>query len=89
MAYYTYPSPAAYHLNKFLYDLKRSKELRQRYLQDPDQIIAERGIPEDQAEALKALDQERLAALGVHRLLIFLAQFTLDIDRERERYKLQ
>lgn len=89
MAYYTYPPPEAYNLNKLLYDLKREADLRKRYLENPDAVIAERKLTPDQAEALKSLDQERLAAVGAHRLLVFLAQFRIQMDQERHRFTMQ
>lgn len=89
MAYYTYPPPEAYNLNRLLYDLKREPDLLARYLDNPDAVLAERKLTAEQAEALKSLDQERLAAVGAHRLLIFLAHFKIAMHKERHRFTVQ
>lgn len=89
MVYYAYPAPEAYNMNKLMYDLKEEPELRKRFLADPDGLMQERNIPADQAALLKELDEEKLAAAGAHRLLVFLVKYNLAMDKERERFTMQ
>ena len=75
--HYTFPPAAAYPLNRCLYRLKSDDEFRERYLADPEATLKEAGLDAERSEALRALDRDRLIALGAHAYLVFMAGFRL------------
>ncbi len=44
-------------------------------------MIAGYGLTPDEIEAVKALDVNKLSALGAHPLLAFMARFNVEHDR--------
>src|SRR4029453_11228397 len=71
--HYTFPPAAGYPLNRCLYRLKSDDAFRERYLADPEATLAEAGLDSDRIAALRALDRDRLIALGAHAYLVFMA----------------
>ena len=75
--HYTFPPAAGYPLNRCLYRLKSDDAFRERYLKDPDGTLREAGLDTERSAALRALDRDRLLALGAHAYLIFMAGMRL------------
>ena len=75
--HYTFPPAAGYPLNLCLYRLKSDDAFRERYLADPEATLAEAGLDGDRSAALRALDRDRLLALGAHAYLVFMAGLRL------------
>jgi hypothetical protein len=75
--HYTFPPASGYPLNRCLYLLKSDDAFRERYLKDPDAILREAGLDPQRVAALRALDRDRLLALGAHAYLVFMASLRL------------
>lgn len=75
--HYTFPPAAGYPLNRCLYRLKSDDAFRERYLEDPDGALREAGLDAERIAALRALDRDRLLALGAHAYLVFMAGMRL------------
>ena len=75
--HYTFPPAAGYPLNLCLYRLKSDDSFRERYLKDPDGTLKDVGLDPERIAALRALDRDRLLALGVHAYLVFMAGMRL------------
>jgi hypothetical protein len=75
--HYAFPPAAAYPLNRCLYRLKSDDTFRERYLQDPETTLRDAGLDADGIAALRALDRDRLIALGAHAYLVFMAGMRL------------
>jgi hypothetical protein len=75
--HYTFPPAAGYPLNRCLYRLKSDDEFRERYLAEPEATLKEAGLDAERIAALRALDRDRLLALGAHAYLVFMAALRL------------
>jgi len=75
--HYTFPPAAGYPLNRCLYRLKSDDAFRERYLKDPETTLREAGLDPERIAALRALDRDRLLALGAHAYLVFMASLRL------------
>ncbi len=75
--HYTFPPAAGYPLNRCLYRLKSDDAFRERYLQDPETTLRDAGLDAERISAVRALDRDRLLALGAHAYLIFMAGMRL------------
>jgi len=75
--HYTFPPASGYLLNRCLYRLKSDDGFRERYLAHPDAALREAGLDAERAAALRALDRDRLIALGAHAYLVFMAGLRL------------
>ena len=76
-AHYFFPPAAGYPLNRCLYHLKSDDQFRDRYLADPEATLKEAGLDAERIAALRALDRDRLLALGAHAYLVFMAALRL------------
>lgn len=68
-------------LTQVLYTLANEEGERRRYVADPAAYAAGSGLDAAEQQALAALDQTKLLALGIHPLVFFLAN--LQIERQR------
>ena len=75
--HYTFPPADGYPLNRCLYRLKSDDAFRERYLQDPETTLSEAGLDAERIAALRALDRDKLLALGAHAYLVFMAGLRL------------
>jgi aromatic-ring opening dioxygenase LigAB LigA subunit len=75
--HYTFPPASGYALNRCLYRLKSDESFRERYLADPEATLRDAGLDTERIAALRALDRDRLLALGAHAYLVFMAAFRL------------
>ena len=80
--HYTFPPAAGYPLNRCLYRLKSDDAFRERYLADPEATLEEAGLDPERIAALRALDRDRLIALGAHPYLVFMAGLRLKIEHQ-------
>jgi hypothetical protein len=81
-AHYFFPPARAYPLNRALFGLKSDDAFRARFLADPDAAAAELGLEDEEREALRALDRDRLVALGAHPYLVFMGALRVRMARE-------
>ena len=75
--HYTFPPAAGYPLNRCLYRLKSDDAFRERYLADAEGTLRDAGLDAERIAALRALDRDRLLALGAHAYLVFMAALRL------------
>ena len=68
-------------LTALLHTLANDDAARERYVKDPRGFAASADLTPDEANALAALDQGQMLALGIHPLVLFLAQFQIAHDR--------
>jgi hypothetical protein len=66
--HYGYQDASVYKLNRLLLDMRQNKEIRQRFLQHPDELIAEYELTPEQGEAVRKMDQDTLNGVGAHAL---------------------
>ena len=81
--HYRHPPAGAFKLNKLLYRVRMDGDVRRQFVADPDVVVAGWGLSAEAVEAVKALDVSRLAALGAHPLLAFMARFNVEHDRRQ------
>ena len=79
--HYRHPPADAFRLNKLLYRVRMDEAVRKQFMRDPDAVLADYQLSADQTEAVKALDVNKLSALGAHPLLAFMARFNVEHDR--------
>ena len=75
--HYTFPPAAGYPLNRCLYRLKSDDAFREQYLADPEGTLSAAGLDAERIAALRALNRDRLIALGAHAYLVFMAGLRL------------
>ena len=85
--HYFFPPASAYALNACLFRLKSDDAFRARFREDPRSAIAEASLTTDAEDALRALDRDRLVALGAHPYLVFMADLRLRMDRDPEGFE--
>jgi hypothetical protein len=86
-SHYFFPPASAYALNRCLFRLKSDGPFRARYVAEPEAAMTEAGLGPEAREALRALDRDRLVALGAHPYLVFMAGLRLRMDREPEAFE--
>ncbi len=67
--FYKHPTAEDYPLNRALAELKRSKELRARYVSDIDGVCGEFGLSKEHTEALKTYSTAAVVKQGGHGIL--------------------
>jgi len=85
--HYTFPPAAGYLLNRCLYRLKSDDAFRERYLAEPEATLAEVGLDPERSAALRALDRDRLLALGAHAYLVFMAGLRLRMSTASQTFE--
>ena len=85
--HYTFPPAAGYPLNRCLYRLKSDDAFRERYLADPESTLREAGLDAERITALRALDRDRLLALGAHAYLVFMAGLRLKMATSPQAFE--
>jgi len=82
--HYRHPPASAFRLNKLLYRVRMDDAVRQRFLADPDSVVAGYELSDEVVQAVKELDVNKLSALGAHPLLAFMARFNVEHDRRQD-----
>ena len=85
--HYTFPPAAGYPLNRCLFRLKSDDGFRERYLKDPEATLREAGLDAERSAALRALDRDRLIALGAHAYLVFMAGLRLKMSTAPQAFE--
>jgi len=94
--FYRHPDPTVYPLNKLLYDLRFSSDLRRRLFADTPGLAAEYGLNEKQAEVLETMKDESIDAVrslkphplveaGAHPLGMWMSLITVQAEQRRMR----
>lgn len=92
--FYKHPDPAVYRLNKVIFDLRHSQELRRRLFLDTAGLGAEYGLTEKETEALGMLKDESIDVLrslkshplveaGAHPLGMLMALVIVQAEQRR------
>lgn len=81
-AHYFFPPARAYPLNRCLFGLKSDNAFRARYVANPEAAMDEIGVDAETRAALRALDRDRLVALGAHPYLVFMAKLRVGMDTQ-------
>jgi 2,3-dihydroxyphenylpropionate 1,2-dioxygenase len=92
--FYTHPNPLDYALNKVLYDLRFSSELRRKLFTDIGALAAEYNLNEKQAAVLETMKDESIDAVrslkphplvdaGAHPLGMWMSLITVQAEQRR------
>jgi 2,3-dihydroxyphenylpropionate 1,2-dioxygenase len=94
--FYTHPDPNDYPLNKVLFDLRFSGDLRRKLFADTPAVAKEYGLNEEQAAALETMKDESidavrslkphpLVAAGAHPLGMWMSLIVVQAEQRRMR----
>ncbi len=94
--FYKHPHPSAYGLNRILYELRLSSDLRKRFFKNPVAVSMEFGCNEEQAklmrtvldeniDALRSLKPHPLVAAGAHALGMLMSLVVVQAEMRRLR----
>jgi 2,3-dihydroxyphenylpropionate 1,2-dioxygenase len=78
--FYRHPTPEEYPLNRGLAELKRSPELRARYVLNIDGVCEELGLSADNIGAMKTYSTAALVAQGAHGILALSTLLALQVS---------
>ncbi len=92
--FYKHPDPAVYRLNKVIFDLRHSQDLRRRLFQDTAAVGAEYNLTDNETEALGMLKDESIDVLrslkshplveaGAHPLGMLMALVIVQAEQRR------
>lgn len=70
-----------YSLHKLLWDIRRDKALKDRYLADPDAVLDGYGIDGDWRGFMKDLDFRSMYERGINPYLLYFCAIQLEVDR--------
>jgi 2,3-dihydroxyphenylpropionate 1,2-dioxygenase len=94
--FYKHPEPASYNLNKVLFDLRHSKELRRRFFQDSPAVARQYGlnakesaafetIKDESVDSLRSLKPHPLVDAGAHPLGMLMCLVVVQAEARRLR----
>jgi hypothetical protein len=84
--HYKFPPAKAYKLNKCLYMIRNDAAFAQRVLDDFDAAVKPLGMADEEVEAVRRRDQNRLVELGAHPLIAFLATYKLNLSGSPKKF---
>jgi hypothetical protein len=94
--FYSHPKPSAYNLNKLLFDLRHSPELRKKLIDDPAKVAADRKLGPRESAVIETLLDESIDLLrnqkthpvveaGAHPLGMLMSLVIVQADMRRMR----
>ena len=94
--FYKHPEPSSYGLNKVLYELRLSSELRKRFFKDTQGVAKEYGLNAKESAALETIKDENIDALrslkphplvdaGAHALGMLMCLVVVQAEQRRMR----
>jgi AmmeMemoRadiSam system protein B len=94
--FYKHPHPSAYNLNRILYELRLSSDLRRRFFKSPTAVAKEFGCNDKEAELMKTVLDENIDALrslkphplvdaGAHALGMLMSLVVVQAEMRRLR----
>lgn len=94
--FYKHPHPSAYPLNRILYELRLSSDLRRRFFKNPTAVAKEFGCNDKEAELMKTVLDENIDALrslkphplveaGAHALGMLMSLVVVQAEMRRLR----
>jgi len=101
--FYTHPEPSAYRLNKLLFDLRFSQDLRRKLFEDTPGLAAQYGLNEKETAVIETMKDESIDAVrslkphplveaGAHPLGMWMSLIVVQAEQRRmrlEKAKLQ
>jgi hypothetical protein len=72
---------SVYSLHKLLWDIRRDRDLKSRYLQEPDGVLDEYGIDGEWRDLMKNLDFKSMYERGINPYLLYFCAIQLEVDR--------
>ncbi len=79
--HYRHPPARAFQLNKLLYRVRMDDGVRRQFIENPEAVVGEYELSDEEVAAVKDMDVSRLASFGAHPLLAFMARFNVEHDR--------
>jgi hypothetical protein len=70
-----------YSLHKLLWDIRRDRALKERYLQTPDAVLDDYGIEDEWRDYMTSLDFKSMYERGINPYLLYFCAIQLEIDR--------
>ncbi len=94
--FYKHPHPSAYNLNRILYELRLSQDLRRRFFANPQKVAREYGLNDKECavietvldeniDALRALKPHPLVEAGAHPLGMLMSLVVVQAEMRRLR----
>jgi hypothetical protein len=94
--FYKHPAPSSYALNKVLYELRLSSELRKRFFKDTQAVAREYGLNPKESAALETIKDENIDSLrslkphplvdaGAHALGMLMCLVVVQAEQRRMR----
>jgi 2,3-dihydroxyphenylpropionate 1,2-dioxygenase len=94
--FYKHPHPSAYNLNRILYELRLSSDLRRRFFKSPTKVAKEFGCNDKEAELMRTVLDENIDALrslkphplvdaGAHALGMLMSLVVVQAEMRRLR----
>jgi hypothetical protein len=94
--FYKHPQPSSYALNKVLYELRLSSELRKRFFKDTQGVAKEYGLNAKESAALETIKDENIDSLrslkphplvdaGAHALGMLMCLVVVQAEQRRLR----
>ncbi|QGA54012.1 hypothetical protein GFS03_05190 [Sulfolobus sp. E5-1-F] len=70
VVYFTFPDISRYKIHKLIYDLRDNKELRERFRKNPQEVMKEYGLSEEEMNVLLRADPEEMFRYGINPYMI-------------------
>jgi hypothetical protein len=70
-----------YSLHKLLWDIRRDRALKERYLQTPDAVLDDYGIEGEWRDYMTSLDFKSMYERGINPYLLYFCAIQLEVDR--------
>jgi len=68
---YGYPEPKFYRLHKFALQLHKSRELREKFKEDPESVMNQFNLSDEEKELVKSQDPIKMFHAGISPYAIF------------------
>ncbi|QXJ35441.1 hypothetical protein [Saccharolobus shibatae] len=68
--YYTFPEVSRFNIHKLVYDLMLDKKLRERFLENPVQVMKEYELSEEEIRILLRADPEEMYNYGINPFIL-------------------
>lgn len=70
-----------YSLHKLLWDIRRDRTLKERYLRNSDEVLDDYGIDGQWRQYMKSLDFKSMYERGINPYLLYFCAIQLEVDR--------
>ncbi|WP_338602722.1 hypothetical protein V6M85_02785 [Sulfolobus tengchongensis] len=70
VVYYTFPEVSKFNIHKMIYDLRSNKELRERFLKNPEEVMREYNLSEEDMRVLLRADAEEMYRYGINPFML-------------------